>query len=222
MVDKEIQFSETSLFDLDHTLCTVNTSFYFGMHLVNVKMFPIYKMPFLLLCYLFHKMGLMSISLLHKEACYHFFYGKSAHDLKVQLDIFLDANLPRLLNDVVFQRFREAKHKGHYTVLLSSSPDFLVKEIAKRLEFHDWAGTEYILSKDQTIQEIGQLMEGENKAAFVRHLKEQMCFRDEKMTAYSDSILDQAFLEAVGNPVAVNPDRKLKKLSAERGWTLLS
>lgn len=36
--------------------------------------------------------------------------------------------------------------------------------------------------------------------------------------AYSDSITDQPMLEAVGHPVAVNPDRELRKLAAEKNW----
>ena len=40
-------------------------------------------------------------------------------------------------------------------------------------------------------------------------------------TAYSDSHSDVPFLEAVGNPVAVNPDRELRRTAEERGWPVL-
>jgi phosphoserine phosphatase len=40
-------------------------------------------------------------------------------------------------------------------------------------------------------------------------------------TAYSDSASDVPFLEAVGYPVAVNPDRRLRGVAAERGWRVL-
>jgi hypothetical protein len=36
--------------------------------------------------------------------------------------------------------------------------------------------------------------------------------------AYSDSYTDAPMLEAVGHPVAVNPDRVLLKLARERDW----
>jgi hypothetical protein len=38
--------------------------------------------------------------------------------------------------------------------------------------------------------------------------------------AYSDSITDLPMLEAVGHPVAVNPDRDLRRVAAERGWEI--
>ncbi|MBW3608149.1 MAG: haloacid dehalogenase-like hydrolase, partial [Actinobacteria bacterium] len=36
--------------------------------------------------------------------------------------------------------------------------------------------------------------------------------------AYADSISDLPMLEAVGNPVAVNPDRRLTAAAKDRGW----
>ena len=40
-------------------------------------------------------------------------------------------------------------------------------------------------------------------------------------TAYSDSHTDLPFLETVGHPVVVNPDRALRRVAAERGWPVL-
>jgi HAD superfamily hydrolase (TIGR01490 family) len=40
--------------------------------------------------------------------------------------------------------------------------------------------------------------------------------------AYSDSITDLPLLEAVGHPTAVNPDRALRRVAAERGWPILT
>jgi HAD superfamily hydrolase (TIGR01490 family) len=39
--------------------------------------------------------------------------------------------------------------------------------------------------------------------------------------AYSDSESDMPMLEAVGHPVAVNPDRHLARTAKERGWPIL-
>jgi hypothetical protein len=38
--------------------------------------------------------------------------------------------------------------------------------------------------------------------------------------AYTDSITDLPMLEAVGHPVAVNPDRDLRHEAEERGWEI--
>jgi HAD superfamily hydrolase (TIGR01490 family) len=39
-----------------------------------------------------------------------------------------------------------------------------------------------------------------------------------RSAAYSDSYADLPFLEAVGSPVAVNPDRALRRVARARGW----
>lgn len=39
-------------------------------------------------------------------------------------------------------------------------------------------------------------------------------------TAYSDSHTDLPFLEAVGSPIAVNPDRELRRIAEERAWPI--
>jgi phosphoserine phosphatase len=37
---------------------------------------------------------------------------------------------------------------------------------------------------------------------------------------YTDSITDLPLLEAVGRPVAVNPDPRLRRLARRRGWPI--
>ncbi|MEQ1699786.1 MAG: hypothetical protein ABMA25_06730 [Ilumatobacteraceae bacterium] len=39
--------------------------------------------------------------------------------------------------------------------------------------------------------------------------------------AYSDSASDLPMLEAVGHPVAVNPDAKLERVAGQRGWPVV-
>jgi len=55
----------------------------------------------------------------------------------------------------------------------------------------------------------------------VRELAEAEGFDLAECTAYSDSHTDVPFLEAVGRPVVVNPDRELRRIAAERGWPVL-
>ena len=62
---------------------------------------------------------------------------------------------------------------------------------------------------------------GEGKARALRELAEAEGFDLSRSTAYSDSYSDVPFLEAVGHPVAANPDRKLRRIAAERGWPVV-
>jgi HAD superfamily hydrolase (TIGR01490 family) len=58
----------------------------------------------------------------------------------------------------------------------------------------------------------------------VTALKEWLADTDHDLVGsyfYSDSLNDLALLEAVDNPVTVNPDEALKAIAAERGWEMI-
>jgi len=59
---------------------------------------------------------------------------------------------------------------------------------------------------------------GENKAVAMREIAEREGIDLSGSWAYSDSATDLPMLEAVGRPVAVNPDRALAKIARERDW----
>lgn len=59
---------------------------------------------------------------------------------------------------------------------------------------------------------------GPEKAVALEELAAARGHDLQSSTAYSDSATDLAFLEAVGIPVAINPDRELRRIARERGW----
>ncbi|MBX3286647.1 MAG: haloacid dehalogenase-like hydrolase, partial [Actinobacteria bacterium] len=59
---------------------------------------------------------------------------------------------------------------------------------------------------------------GANKVVAMEHLARRHDLDLARCWAYSDSVTDLPMLEAVGHPVAVNPDRTLRRLAEERGW----
>ena len=59
---------------------------------------------------------------------------------------------------------------------------------------------------------------GEQKAEAIRGLAQRLGLNLEGSYAYSDSVTDVPMLAAVGNPVAVNPDKELRREAEERGW----
>ena len=63
-------------------------------------------------------------------------------------------------------------------------------------------------------------LNGERKAQGMRELSEVLGVALERSYAYADSYADREFLETVGNPAAVNPDRRLRKLAQRQGWPI--
>jgi phosphoserine phosphatase len=66
-----------------------------------------------------------------------------------------------------------------------------------------------------------QRLDGPAKAEAITQLAADEGIDLRESTAYSDSASDVPFLEAVGYPVAVNPDRSLRRVAAVRSWRVL-
>ena len=62
---------------------------------------------------------------------------------------------------------------------------------------------------------------GPYKADAIRALASREGFDLAESYAYSDSITDEPMLRAVGNPVAVNPDRELARVARDEGWPIM-
>ena len=68
------------------------------------------------------------------------------------------------------------------------------------------------------MRDIQFLMGGSEKARFIQHLKE----KDKKIVyAFSDSIWDLPLFSTADYKIAVNPDRKLKKIAKKNLWQVI-
>lgn len=118
--------------------------------------------------------------------------------------------------------FAEHRAAGRDLYLVSSSGEEVVRPMAEYL------GVPHVLATRPGIDADGRYdgtlefyCYGEHKATAMRAEAEQRGLDLEASFAYSDSITDVPMLEAVGNPVAVNPDRALREVATERGWPIL-
>jgi HAD superfamily hydrolase (TIGR01490 family) len=67
---------------------------------------------------------------------------------------------------------------------------------------------------------VGQHMSGKAKGCAIRALAAQYDVELGQSHAYGNDVADLPMLEAVGNPVAVNPSRRLARLARTRGWPI--
>lgn len=166
-------------------------------------------------------MGWMESATLHEISNQVFFGGISEKVLKEASEAFFDQNLPEKINPLVISKLEEAKANHHFVAIVSSSPDFLVKEIAKRLGVEEWLATLYQICEDGTIGKIVKCVQGLEKEGYVRELYTRTGISPLEMAAYTDSHLDLPLLKAVGRPVAVNPTPKLRKIARQLAWEII-
>jgi HAD superfamily hydrolase (TIGR01490 family) len=112
--------------------------------------------------------------------------------------------------------------RGEPTYVVSATLQEVVETIAADLGFDGALGTLCEVGPDGTYTgRAVRALHAEAKADALRELAGQEGFELSRCWAYSDSHTDLPFLEVVGHPVAVNPDRRLRQIAARRGWLIL-
>ena len=116
------------------------------------------------------------------------------------------------------ERHRE---QGEPVFIVSATLQEIVDAIAEDLGFDGALGTVCEVRDGRYTGRAVRALHAEAKATCVRELAGREDFDLSACTAYSDSHTDLPFLEAVGHPVVVNPDRELRRIAADRGWPVL-
>lgn len=117
---------------------------------------------------------------------------------------------------------RRHRERGERVYIVSAALQEIVDAIADDLGFDGALGTVCEVEDGVYTGRSVRSLHGSAKAGAVRALAEREGIDLASSTAYSDSHTDLPFLEAVGRRVAVNPDRELARVAAERGWEVLS
>ncbi len=133
--------------------------------------------------------------------------------------------LDDIVDPMVYQEAVELieQHKaaGRDVIIISSSGTDIVEPIGQRLGADLAIGTQVGIEQGQYTGEILFYAYGEGKADAMRSLAAERGYDLEKSYAYSDSQTDLPMLEAVGHPVAVNPDAELRAVATERQWPII-
>jgi HAD superfamily hydrolase (TIGR01490 family) len=110
---------------------------------------------------------------------------------------------------------------GEPVYIVSATLQEIVQHIADDLGFDGAIGSTCEIVDGVYTGRTLRAAHGQGKAQALQELAATEGFDLERSTAYSDSYSDVPFLEAVGHPVAANPDRKLRRIADARGWPVI-
>jgi len=113
---------------------------------------------------------------------------------------------------------RHHRERGERVYIVSATLQEIVDHIADDLGFDGAIGSTCEIVDGRYTGRSLRAAHGEGKARALRDLAGVDGLDLESSTAYSDSYSDVPFLEAVGHPVAVNPDRRLRSIARARAW----
>jgi HAD superfamily hydrolase (TIGR01490 family) len=114
------------------------------------------------------------------------------------------------------------RERGERVYIVSAGLQEIVDSLAEELGFDGALGSVCEVVDGRYTGRSLRACHGPGKAEAVRELAAAEDVDLARSTAYSDSHTDLPFLEAVGNPVAVNPDRELRRIARDRGWPLVA
>jgi len=147
--------------------------------------------------------------------------GFRVEDLRTMVATAMEPVLKPLVYSQPLELVARHRERGEPVFIVSATLQEIVEELARELEFDGALGSTCEIV-DGTYTGVSlRPCHGESKAAAVQELAAREGIDLAASTAYSDSHTDLPFLEVVGHPVVVNPDRELARVAAERGWQVL-
>jgi len=119
------------------------------------------------------------------------------------------------------QTVRAHQQAGDITAIVTAASPYMANPLARYL------GIDHVIATELEVQNhlltgraLAPLCYGEGKTARVTRWGQQQGFALTDCTFYSDSITDLPLLLAVGRPVVVNPDVRLRQEARRRRWPI--
>ena len=148
--------------------------------------------------------------------------GFAVDDLRTLVSDAMEPVLKPLVYQEAVELVARHRRRGEPVYIVSATLQEIVEELADELGFDGALGSTCEIADGLYTGRSLRACHGEGKAAAIRELADERGYDLAGSTAYSDSHTDLPFLEAVGHPVVVNPDRELRRVAEERGWPVLA
>jgi HAD superfamily hydrolase (TIGR01490 family) len=147
--------------------------------------------------------------------------GFSVEEMQHLVGDAMETVLRPLVYEEPLRLVEQHRERGERVYIVSATLQEIVQHIADDLGFDGAIGSTCEVVDGVYTGRTLRAAHGIGKAVALRELAAAESLDLTASTAYSDSYSDIPFLEAVGHPVAANPDRKLRRIAAERGWPVV-
>jgi HAD superfamily hydrolase (TIGR01490 family) len=147
--------------------------------------------------------------------------GFSVQEMQHLVGGAMESVLRPLVYEEPLRLVQQHRERGERVYIVSATLQEIVQHIADDLGFDGAIGSTCEIVDGTYTGRTLRAAHGVGKANALRALAATEDIDLAESTAYSDSYSDVPFLEAVGHPIAANPDRKLRRIAAERGWPVV-
>jgi HAD superfamily hydrolase (TIGR01490 family) len=149
--------------------------------------------------------------------------GKSAKEIQERSLHFYRSELRPLFRPGARQAVQQHREAGDMLVLLTTTTHFVAEAVLEDLALDSMLCNRLEISDDGNLtgRVQGTLCFGRGKLELARAFVQERNQSLSGTTFYTDSSSDLPMLEAVGRPVAVNPDPRLRREAKHRGWEVV-
>jgi HAD superfamily hydrolase (TIGR01490 family) len=147
--------------------------------------------------------------------------GLRADEIRAHAHACFEKHLRKRITTGAMRQIRKHLLSGHLVVVASGSPQYIIDEVGRHLRAHLAVGTRTrVVDGRATDQLVLPVVFRDGKRAAVERIAESYDIDLSRSFAYSDSAADEPLLEAVGNPVVVNPKAPFRATAERRGWEI--
>jgi HAD superfamily hydrolase (TIGR01490 family) len=149
--------------------------------------------------------------------------GMREDELVARTDSFYDGQIRRLFRPGALAALERHRKLGDRLVLLTASSHFIAERVAKEHAFDAILCNRLEVDARGLLtgRTVGPVCFGPGKLVHAQLFAKQHGHPLSGCVFYTDSFSDVSVLEAVGRPVAVNPDLRLRRRAARRGWEIV-
>jgi len=212
---KKMARIEAAIFDLDGTLIPRNsTEKIIVRHFVKNLSFSLSGTLLYLVESARHK------DFKSSKAYYHGI--KYATFLTAVNKYFSEVSLNEWISERAIHEIERHREEGRKLILLTGAPEEAAVRFGKVLKFDLVVSAKIkVVNGVITGKTEGPYPYGKKKRDILIKLSEYHNIELNNSYGYGDSFADRFFLNIVGNPVAVNPDKKLKRYAVHKGWKIV-
>ncbi len=211
-----------AFFDLDGTLLSANTASLWirrEVRLGHVRKRQAARAALWLAAY---KLGVADLERGLLEAI-STLAGTPTAPLQERTEVFYREVVQQLFRPGGLEALAQHRARGDRLVLLTSTSSYMGELVARDLSLDAILCNRFEVGADghHTGRPAGPLCFGRGKLehalAYARQVDEAL----EESVFYTDSYSDLAVMQAVGRPVAVNPDQRLRRYASNHGWEIV-
>ncbi len=215
------QVRRAALFDMDRTLLRCETASLYVRYQIDVGEATWRDMLQTMVWVGQYTLGLLDATKVAEKVLVNL-RGVPETVLAARHDDWFARYVERHITDGGREAVKRHRAQGDVCAIVTGASPYASWPLARRLEIDHVVSTVFELDADRrfTGRHEHPLCLGEGKLERAEELAKKLGFRLEDAAFYTDSISDLPLLERVAEPVAVNPDPRLRRVAERRAYRI--